>query len=215
MYQAAAGGGDVTFVVTATGSLGASDNSPFTIVTGWSAGTSTYAFAVFAASGFDDITGVTLNGQAMTQLWQTGDTGGGYCGLVVWGIANPQSGDLIVTFGANKARIVGLVGYSGVNTGTPIGSVATDGTVVSDTDTTPSITGVDSGGKFLNVACGAGDSSAISFGGGETERASFDYDAAALQLGVAEKNGSASTTVTATFTGTTRVNVAGFYINKA
>ena len=205
----------VAFVTS--GSAETSSSGAQTIITGFNPGASNYAILAVASEGTPSVSAASLNGVSMgTSVHTNTSTGGGYTGLIAFALANPATGNLSITQGSTDSHVYGICTFSGVNTGAPLGTWVGDGTQVSDTDTTPTITGVDADGLFFSYASlyHGGTDGTVSVGGSEVIRVEDEY-VNHVTLVCSTKAGAASTTMTSAATNATRVNLAGVYIAAA
>ncbi|RJQ37445.1 MAG: hypothetical protein C4555_06325 [Dehalococcoidia bacterium] len=125
-------------------------------------GTSTtLSFTVGAGANFlvcglakrstSDASGVTFNSVAMSFLQEQAGTGGATLGVEIWYLANPNitTADVVASHGSIRA-VLGCMALSGVNTGSPFGTVVAGGG--NTQDATVSVSSTASGLVFAVVS---------------------------------------------------------------
>jgi hypothetical protein len=150
------------------------------------------------------ITGVTHDGNAMTQIGSTVSSGGGSVGMF-YRVGTSTTGSVIATLSANTLGIhcMALV-FSGVNQASPIGTEATSNSGGSDvtTTSTAAVTSAVDGMCVDGVFCRAA-ATLITADGGQTEQEA-ESTAGSVFGRASYEAGAASVTMGWTWTGATR-----------
>ena len=183
--------------------FGASTGNEFTAATSYTqsavsvSGTNTYALVMVGLrTNTGDITGVTFNGVAMTELSQLNNAGGTHT-LWMFGLAGPTTGDVVVTGDTSLAAEVITSIYTGVHQTTPTGTVAT----ATGNSTAPSVA-VTSAALELVVDHAGWNSGAgqIDVGAGQTERKRSPASGDGISMNTASSDEAGAASVTMSWT---------------
>lgn len=114
-----------------------------------------------------DVTGITYNGVALTEKCSGNNGSSLYSGI--WYLASPPTGsayNLVISFASTSGIGATAVGASGVNTGSPFGTCASNGGISS---VNPSVTATGAGSNGVYIGIGAtGDTTLTIAGANQT-----------------------------------------------
>ena len=161
-------------------------------------GTNTYALVfVGLRSATADVTSVTFNGVAMTEL---GDVLNAVPSLHVWvfGLAGPTTGDVVITGDTSLAAEVITSIYQGVHQTVSTGTVATNSAVASSAVTVNVTSATD---ELVVDCCGwnAGNGPA-SVGADQTDRKQSPASGNGISMNIASSDEAGATTTTMSWT---------------
>ena len=161
-------------------------------------GANTYALVMVGLrTNIGDITGVTFNTVAMTELSQWNNSDGTQT-IWLFGLAGPTTGDVVVTGDTSLAAGVITSIYTGVAQTSSTGTIATDKSAVGVPTDNSSVT-VTSATDELVVDCvGWNSGGEATAGTGQTKRA--ETGNASMDIASSDEAGAASVAMTWTFT---------------
>lgn len=170
-------------------------------------GASTYLVVCvgLTAGVIGDVTGVTYNGVAMSNLWNRQPVGFGIRGTG-WGLKNPSVGtnNVVASIsGANDGITGTSASYTGVDQTTPTGTAASAENASTGTTATVDVTSA-SGELVVGGVVIGNVATAITIGAGQTQRASQDLIPNGEHRNIiSDEAGAASVTHSWTWTGAT------------
>lgn len=162
------------------------------------------AVVTYRNNASQTITGVTHDGNAMTQIGSTVSSGGGSVGMF-YRVGTTTTGNVVATLSANTLGIhcMALV-FSGVNQAGPIGTAATSNAGGTDVEltSTAAVSSAADGMCVDGLFCRAA-ATAITANGGQTEQEA-ESTAGSIFGRASYEAGAASVTMGWTWTGATR-----------